>query len=195
MSVEESNQLLGWAVASGLKVVSSNHYYTVGGVVYKQRDGAPMGLDTSVDGCDVYMTLWDDKYLKKLAKLKIKIKLYKRYVDDITIVVGAINGGWFYCATNDCMRYDPNHLNKLLGDEKRTFDLLELIGNTIDKNIRLKFDVPSNYIDGRLPILDLKVWMERGNIRFTFYKKTCCKQIYNYEEICPQYEYQEEFTF
>ena len=34
-------------------------YYTVGGNIYTHKDGAAMGVDLAVEGCDVYMLEWD----------------------------------------------------------------------------------------------------------------------------------------
>ena len=42
--------------------------------------------------------------------------------------------------------------------DRRTFDFVKEVGNSIDPNIQVEVDVPSNYEDEKLPILDLKVW-------------------------------------
>ena len=62
------------------------------------------------------------------------------------------------------------------GDEQipadlRTARLLKAIANTISPTIRMQEDVPSNHPSGKLPILDLEVWVERGIIMHQFYKK------------------------
>ena len=44
-------------------------------------------------------------------------------------------------------------------DFRTTFDFIKDVGNSIDPSIQLEVDVPSNHEDGKMPILDLKVWM------------------------------------
>ena len=38
-------------------------------------------------------------------------------------------------------------------------DVIKAIGDSIHESIKLECDVPSNYEDGKVPILDLKVWI------------------------------------
>ena len=55
--------------------------------------------------------------------------------------------------------------------DQHTFLILTEIGNTIDSNIQLEYDVPSLHTKGKLPILDLEVWLEGDRIRHGFYRK------------------------
>ena len=47
--------------------------------------------------------------------------------------------------------------------DKRTFRELRVMGNTISNDIKMKEDVPSENLDGKLPVLDTKMWVERGD--------------------------------
>ena len=69
------------------------------------------------------------------------------------------------------MVYDRTHRNVNIEDDLRTFQELVAVGNSLDLNIQLELDVPSLHDDGKLPILDLKVWIEDNQIRHIFYKK------------------------
>ena len=42
-------------------------------------------------------------------------------------------------------------------DDRRTMRELREMANTLDKDIRMKEDVGSNYPDGKLPMLDVKM--------------------------------------
>ena len=59
--------------------------------------------------------------------------------------------------------------------DRRTMAVIKSIGNDIHPSIQLEVDCPSNYDDGKLPILDLKVWVEningRNRILHEFYSK------------------------
>ena len=44
-------------------------------------------------------------------------------------------------------------------------NLVQKIGNSIHPSISLEVDYPSQHVDGKLPILDLKVWVELRQIQ------------------------------
>ena len=98
MTQEEVTEAQSWAITQALEVTYGTHFYTAGGQVHKQTDGGPQGLSTAVEASDLYMLQgFDCKYLRRLGELGIKVLLYSRYVDDITMAVPAINPGWWYC--------------------------------------------------------------------------------------------------
>ena len=45
-------------------------------------------------------------------------------------------------------------------NDKRTMKLLQTIANTIHALIRMTIDYPSKYRDRKVPMLDLKLWIE-----------------------------------
>ena len=56
------------------------------------------------------------------------------------------------------------------------------MGNTISSDIRMKEDVPSDNKDGKLPILDTKMWVETDEdgteqIRYELYEKPMVSRI------------------
>ena len=53
--------MLGWAISVGIETLLDNDFYATGGKYYKQIYGAPEGVDTSLEPCDMYMLVWDDK--------------------------------------------------------------------------------------------------------------------------------------
>ena len=53
----------------------------------------------------------------------------------------------------------------------RTAKVLETIANTIEPCIQLTYDTPDQNDSGRMPVLDLGIWIEDNNVRHTFFKK------------------------
>ena len=51
--------------------------------------------------------------------------------------------------------------------------ILKQVAEEINSNIKLEIDTPSQHNDGRLPVLDLKMWVnkEDNRIYHTFYEK------------------------
>ena len=84
---KDVRKLLGLAAAKSTDTVMKSHFFSIKGGIYKQRDGAPIGLDVSVEIASLYMTLWDRKFLSKCKKAGINIHLYKGYVDDRFVVL------------------------------------------------------------------------------------------------------------
>ena len=65
----------------------SLHDYVFDGKIIQQKGGGSIGLDLTGVVADIYMCYWDRQYLKKLAESNIQTKLYKRYKDDIDLVI------------------------------------------------------------------------------------------------------------
>ena len=51
----------------------------------------------------------------------------------------------------------------LIPGDRKTMKVVRDIGNSIHPSIQLEVDYPSNYEDGKIPLLDLKVWIQEGN--------------------------------
>ena len=163
--------LLGIACAKSVEVVMTNHYFTIDKRIFRQKDGSPIGLDMSVEVASLYMSLWDKSFRDKLRKLGIKVDVYTRYVDDILVVARAINPGWDFCLKRKTMIFDPDKANTQLNPDQYTFEILLKIANTLDSDIQLTMDVPSQNEGGKMPVLDLNVWVSQNVVRHSFYSK------------------------
>ena len=143
-----------------LSLIMKNHMYTFNNELKLQNSGGPIGLDLTGVLAQVFMAWWDRILLSKLREFNFAPKLYKRYVDDINICVNSSEPGMVF--QNGIVRIDESLIEaeELIHKDKRTFELIKKIGDDIHKNIILETDVPSNYEDEKLPILDLKVWLE-----------------------------------
>ena len=149
----------------------NNHYFAIGGEIYRQKDGSPIGLDMSVEGASLYMSIWDHKFLDRLKRLGISVLMYKRYVDDIIMVMNGIEKGWVYCKNRKKMVLDHNNPLKDMAEDARTFSILREIANEIDVNIQMEVDVCSWHEDGRLPVLDLGMFVANDCVEYSFYRK------------------------
>ena len=123
------------------------------------------------------MLRWDSKFLSLLKKIGLRVIFYKRYVDDVLLLIHSLALGFKYNSRNKKLEYSEEkaEAEKDWPADKRTFAVLRDIANTIDKDIRMKEDVPSAHSDLKLPCLDLKVWISESDeghqVRFAFYKK------------------------
>merc|ERR1712121_361141 len=91
------------------------------------------------------MGWWDKEMKKILDEEQIEILMYKRYVDDINIIV------------KDISKENGTENDKI------TMTKIKSIGNRIHESIQLEADFPSNHEDKKVPILDVKVWINKDN--------------------------------
>ena len=174
MNASDTRTLIGWAVSCSIKMVFSNHFFKFGGKAYRQLDGASMGMDLAVELCLIYMLVWDKMFLNKVESLNINLPLYARYVDDGGLGLHAIQQGWSYNAERNIMEFSGQlHTEDDRPDDARTMDILKNIANSIDPEIQMEVDYPSNHINGKMPILDMEIWVEDGIVRHSFYRKPC----------------------
>ena len=90
------------------------------------------------------MEEWDVKLIEKAVQASIKLLLYKRYKDDTNVAID--KSGIFEAGA-------------IISDQLM-MRKLKALADSIDPNLKATTDVGSNHEDGRLPILDLKVWIQ-----------------------------------
>ena len=118
------------------------------------------------------MLLWDDKLVQKCRKLGLIFDMYSRYVDDMILVMRAIGKGWKFDSEKGISIFDSTlELMDTRSPTERTANLIASIANTINSNIQVTVDTPECDSEGRIPVLDMKVWCDSRKILHTFYKK------------------------
>ena len=145
-----------------LTTLMKNHIYDFKKEMRLQKEGGAIGMDITGELAKVFMTWWDKKMIQKLSEENIHPVLYKRYVDDINIAVDKVNEE----TRNEKyieIRQERNDQENIEAD-RRTFEEIQRIGNEIHESIQLTYDVPSNNEDRKVPILDLKCWIEEVQV-------------------------------
>ena len=62
--------------------------------------------------------------------------------------------------------------DELVPADKRTLKIVTAVGNSIHESAQLEYDCPSLHDNGKMPILDLKVWVNESDIiTHEFYAK------------------------
>ena len=109
------------------------------------------------------MLLWDEIMVKKCKDLGLILDLYKRYVDDMILVTRAVNPRW-YCNEKGKMVFDPDRVeaDRQVSDTERTARVFAQEANSINMNIQVTVDHPEKHPDKKMPVLDLKVWINDG---------------------------------
>ena len=145
----QQRKLLGLVMTIAVDVIMSNHTFMLGDDVFLQTDGGPIGLEFAGAIARVVMMWWDHLYLEKVNSEGIYLPLYERYVDDSNQAV-----------------YVPDGV-----DEEQLMIKLKQIADSILPGIITEMDMPKNYPDKKLPILDMKCFVEDGFLMYEHYEK------------------------
>ena len=161
----EKRNMLTEAIMIALKLILENHVYKFHDVIRKQSKGGPIGLDLTEVVAKIFMNWWDKKLLRKLDEHQCNVLLYARYVDDINMCMDDISPAvWNQILYGDAI---PLETTQQLEPDERTFQAVGKIADSITKCVKVETDFPSNNIDKKVPVLDLKLWIECTNGTYT----------------------------
>ena len=168
----QKKKMLALAVAEGVRVCMASHVYTIGDKLFLQLEGGPIGLELTGAVSRPFMLRWDRLYLERVEEAGMKMMLYKRYVDDSnqTAVVPPV-GSVYDKEKRKVVISEEQHDQSVPEDERLALVLLD-IANSIMRCVGMEADTPSRNSDGKLPILEMKVWTdENGILLYQHYEK------------------------
>ena len=104
------------------------------------------------------MVWWDRQFKIRMDENGLGLRMYKRYVDDINVIVNATRPGLKFVESVGRVVLDESVVEqeRAVKADKRCMTLVQKIGNSIHPSIELEVDFPSKHDDDKLPILDLK---------------------------------------
>ncbi|KAL9956525.1 hypothetical protein ACROYT_G038011 [Oculina patagonica] len=103
----------------------------------------------------------EEKYGERSHVLVIIQKMNLRYVNDINVAAKATVPGLRYVEGKIIMDTTKVDEDKKRASNERTMELIRQAGNDIHPSIKLEIYYPSKHPDKKLPISDLKVWVEQ----------------------------------
>ena len=114
-----------------------------------------------------------------LNLLNLILDAFKIYVDDQSSLQEVTPKGATFDPINQNIKITEEQLKKdeNLNADRRTANLMTEIANSIDPSIVMEAAVPSDFEEGKLPLLNCKVWLEYTEegqqIRYEHYEKPC----------------------
>ena len=142
-----------------LLMVLRSHTYEFAGQLKRQRQGGPIGMELTGVVAQVFMVWWDRQFKERLRNLNRQLKLHERYVDDSNVVGRAVERGARYDGEGLVVSGETYQQDEGIPADKRTMLVLQEIASHIHPSIRLTIDYPSNNIDGKEPMLSVKMWI------------------------------------
>ncbi len=138
------------ALEVGINPVMETYVYKFAGDVRAQKQGGAIGLELTGEIVGVFMTWWDRQMRARIEEDGMKTVMYKKYVDDINLVIEVSDETY------------ENAVTKRIKDT----------GDKIHSSIQLEADCPANHPDHKVPILDIKVWVNaEGRVLHEYYSK------------------------
>ena len=183
-NVEEKRRLLALAVGREVEFVMRNHMFRFRGKVYQQEEGGAIGSELTCVVARTRMIMFMRGLRNKLAELEgMKMFLGKVYVDDTALVSTSIGRGWRYDKYEGKMSWSQDWADEDLdvASDVRTARVMVDVANSVDEDIQMTFDCPSLNGDGKMPVLDLKMWMDDSDgvekVKFCFYEKPMAAKV------------------
>ena len=172
----EKIKLLGIALERLIIVSMKNHIYTFKGTNRIQKNGGATGLDETGELGDVFMLWWDKMFVKLLKRCEIVLDLFVRFKDDLNIITDKIVDENEEIKNILGSEYiSPQHFDG--SNENYTAHILCLLANTVSDMIGFTYDTPAMNDDKKLPVLDLKVYLNDHNkVIHEFYEKSSKNQ-------------------
>ena len=123
----------------------------------------------------IFMLWWDRQLTDKLERINIRLKLHERYTDDTNVATKQTEKGARYDGENIMITDETRNEDEGVADDERTMKFLQSVANSIHPSIRSTIDYPSRYVEGKVPMLDVRMWIEeiegRYRIVYEHYEK------------------------
>ena len=148
-----------------LKILLETHTYDFAGEVRRQRKGGAIGMEVTGVIAQIFMVWWDKELRRRLEAVNLQVRLYERYVDDTNMVVARTEVGTRYDGEQLITNEESVQEDLGIRDDKRTMTLIQSIAEYIHPSIKLTVDYPSNHLDNKVPMLDVKMWIADENGR------------------------------
>ena len=109
---------------------------------------------------------FDEIFEKMMIFLKLKNELYRRYVDDIDLMMRSIGRRVKFCPLAGAMvekTYDEMKADETKQKYETTMEELRKVADTCNDMLKTESDCPSRHpeLGFKVPILDMSVWLEQ----------------------------------
>jgi hypothetical protein len=165
-----------------LLLIMENHMYTFDNKIKLQSRGGPIGLQLTGVLAQLFMVWWDREFEHKMKEIGLRLWMYKRYVDDVNSIMSIPKMGLRFDGSNLVEDEVAAEEDRLMEPDERAMRLFKSIADSIHTSIEMEIDCPSRHDDHKLPILDLKVWIEeREEIEGQLKEKIALHEFYSNE--------------
>ena len=176
---EERKKIFSICVELGLQAAMEGHLFVWHKEVMKKQEGLGIGSDLTRAVARLVMLDWDQKFINLAADNKITLYMFNRYVDDTANGTKALAPGMRWGEDERSMVFLPHLVeeDREVEADFRTMREVVKMGNSLDKTIQLTGDCPSANMNGKMPLLNLQVWVEDNKVLYENYRKPVANEL------------------
>ena len=130
-SHEKKLRILFLLLKLAIKTVMISHTNSWNQDIKLQKRGAGIGDKLAEAATRLFMTWWDNEFLRLTANAGIVISLFKRYQDDANIMTPPIRGNVKWDCINKCLIAGEEAQESTEAEDKKTFRILRQIANSV----------------------------------------------------------------
>ena len=169
---DEIKKMFAETISLLIIVLMNSHVYKFGGKLRLQSGNGSIGDRATGIIAQFVMIWWERIFKNKLKNLNIQNDLLERYIDDVNIVCDAVQPGTDYVTGKLVMNKEKEVTDMEKPIDMVTMNVVRKIADDISDMLKFTTDVPSNYEDKRMPVLDMKVALDNSKeIEYVFYEK------------------------
>ena len=171
-TLQETKQMLALVISQAVKLVMRSHVYTNSDTIWLQLFGGAIGIRATCEVAKLVMLEHDRILWLKVEEAGIQKVDSGRYVDDENPTFKPVPFGARIVDGKVQIIQEHIESDKNIPHDKRTFDLVLEVANSIWSNIQFTMEVPSESPSGYIPVLDMQVAVNQlGQITRKFYSK------------------------
>ena len=171
-TIQETKLMLAIVISQAVKLVMKSHVYTNSDVIRQQMFGGAIGIRATCEVAKLVMLEHDRILWKTVAEAGIVKIDSGRYVDDENPAFKPTPPGARLINGKVVIIQEHIISDKLIPHDRRTFDLVQQIANSIWDHIQFTIEVPSESKNGLIPVLDMQVGINQiGQVTRQFYVK------------------------
>ena len=163
LTAEDKRRLLRKTIEIAIKILMKNHIYQFEGKNKIQKAGGSIGLSATGVIARIRMNRWTGRFKKMCSDNGLKILLFKVYVDDENILWKVMRRGkrWNGTEIEWKREWEEEDMEKDEPHDRRMMREVQKMANTVEEDLQFTVDIPSDNGDQKLPVLDLKMWIEK----------------------------------
>ena len=186
---EEKKRMWTAAVVAGVLGVMNNHTYRYNQQTRRQKDGGSIGNVLTGEVADVVLAWWKGEFVTLVTEATSHLVEHFLldtgiYVDDDFLLFEFLPPGARWCSERKRIEVNPELVETDLSEKEDTRVMREIskMADSICPVLKTTFDCPGLQESGKMPLLNLQVWVERaekeGGRRewetlWEYYRKPC----------------------
>ena len=127
----------------------------------------------------VVMNEWDEGWQELCDRNNIILRKGDCYMDDIRAFLKALRMGWRWVDGYLCFKktWEEEDKKSGLSASRRTTLVLVAMMNDVFPFMNFTVELGEDFVNGKLPSLDINIWVEGMTILYEFFEKTMASNL------------------